>query len=323
MNIELLIQNNENGTIYDISGLANDISWVTEISGQPGKLTFNYSQNTNVVISEGSVVRFSIDAKGVFYGYIFKRSRSENNMITITAYDQLRYLKNKDTYAFTGMTSAQIFTKICKDYQLSARVVNQTSYILSDRLYDNKTLFDIIDWGVTETLAYTGNWYMIRDNFGTLEYVNLNSLKTDLLIGDASLLTKYTYESSIDDDTYNQVKLVKEGDSKRNVYIVKDSSNIKRWGLLQYFETLSEDANDAQIAARAEQLLKLKNRITKTLKVECIGDLKVFAGTGIIFATEELKEDGLDTPRYFMVTSCTHTFSNNEHTMSLDLQVSA
>ena len=43
---------------------------------------------------------------------------------------------------------------------------------------------------------------------------------------------------------------------------------------------------------------------------------------GIVVGISDLKDDGFVNPQYFMVTSCTHTFNNNEHTMSLDLQVS-
>jgi hypothetical protein len=323
MNIELIIQDSAAGNLYDISQLASDISWETEVSNQPGKLSFTYQEDPTVIISEGSIVSLKVDNKGVFFGYIFKKGKKNDTGIPITAYDQMRYLKNQDTYVISGLTASQLFSKVCKDFQLRHNVVNESGYVLADRVYDNKSLFDIIDWGITETMAYTSNWYMIRDNFGTIEFVNLNSLKTDLFIGDKSLLTDYDYESSIDDDTYNQVKLVKENKNtqKREVYIVKDSSTISKWGLLQYFETVDEEANESQIKERAEQLLKLKNRVTKKLSVTCIGDLKVFAGCGIVLGISDITDETINN-KYYMVTKCTHNFKNNEHTMSLDLQVS-
>lgn len=322
MNIELIIQNSTDGKIFDISEIASDISWATELSGQPGKCTFKYQDN-NLDINEGSVVSLKVDAKGIFFGYVFKKTKNKDNQVSIVAYDQLRYLKNKDTYVFQGVTASQIFEKICKDSKLRYKITNASSFILMDRINDNKSLFEMIDWGITETMAYTSNWYMIRDDFGTLDFVNINSLKTNLFIGDESLLTSYDYESSIDEDTYNQVKLVKENTQtkKRDVYIVKDSSTIKEWGLLQYFESVNESLNEAQIKEKAEQLLKIKNRKTKKLKVECVGDLKVFAGCGIIVGIQDL-EEGFTTNKYYMVTSCTHNFNNSHHTMSLDLQVS-
>jgi hypothetical protein len=331
MNIELVVQDSVTGAARDISELAKDITWSTELSGQPGKLEFSYVPAPNVLINEGSVVRLRVNSTGVFFGYVFTRKKSTNGNIEIVAYDQMRYLKNNNTYIFRDMTASGIFEKICQDFQLQHRVVSASTYVLSDRVYDNKTLFDIIDWGITETMAYTANWYIIRDNFGTLEFVNLNNLKTNLFIGDASLLTGYEYESSIDSDTYNQIKMVKlvkstsggeDRVTKFESYYVKDSSTIARWGLLQYFETVDEEANDAQIQEKADKMLQLKNRVTQTLKTDCIGDLRVFAGAGVVFGTNELQEYGLSDPQYFVVTSCTHKFSNNDHTMSLDLKVS-
>lgn len=280
--------------------------------------------DNKVTISEGSPISFKVDGKGVFFGYIFKRGKKKDEKVPVTAYDQMRYLKNKDTYVLSNLTASQIFTKICSDFKLSFEVVDSSSYIVSPRVNDNKTLFEIIQYGIDETLINTGNWYMIRDNFGKLQFININSMKTDLFIGDESLLIDFDYESSIDDDTYNQVKLIKENKEtkKREIYIVKDSNTIKQWGLLQYFEKMDENANTAQIRTRAEMILKLKNRVTKKLKLDCLGDLRVTAGSGIVLGISDLQKEGVAINQYFMVTSCSHTFQNDLHTMQLEMQVS-
>ena len=165
---------------------------------------------------------------------------------------------------------------------------------------------------------------MIRDDFGTLQFTSLNRLKTLLFIGDESLLSEYNFKSTIEGDTYNQVKLIREDKkkAKREIYIVKDSVNIKKWGLLQYFEKMDEKANEAQIKERADMILKVKNRIVKTLKLDCIGDTRVFAGVGIVLGISDLVKDGIAMNKYFMVTSCTHKFSKDNHTMSLEMAVS-
>lgn len=324
MNIEAIVQDSKSGVAYDISELITNAVWETTLTNQPGKLTFNYIDDNKVTISEGSPISFKVDGKGVFFGYIFKRGKKKDKKVPVTAYDQMRYLKNKDTYVLSNLTASQIFTKICRDFKLSFEVIDSSSYIVSPRVNDNKTLFEIIQHGIDETLINTGNWFMIKDNFGTLEFVSINSLKTDLFIGDESLLIDFNYESSIDDDSYNQVKLIKDNKEtkKREIYIVKDSNTIKQWGLLQYFEKMDENANEAQIKARAEMILKLKNRVTKKLKLECLGDLKVAAGSGVVLGISDLQKEGIAINQYFMVTSCTHTFQNDLHTMQLEVQVS-
>ena len=324
MNIEAIVQDSKSGVAYDISELITDATWETTLTNQPGKLTFNYIDDNKVTISEGSPISFKVDGKGVFFGYIFKRGKKKDEKVPVTAYDQMRYLKNKDTYVLSNLTASQIFTKICSDFKLSFEVIDSSSYIVSPRVNDNKTLFEIIQHGIDETLINTGNWYMIRDNFGKLQFISINSMKTDLFIGDESLLIDFDYESSIDDDTYNQVKLIKENKEtkKREIYIVKDSNTIKQWGLLQYFEKMDENANAAQIQARAEMILKLKNRVTKKLKLDCLGDLRVVAGSGVVLGINDLQKEGVAINQYFMVTTCSHTFQNDLHTMQLEVQVS-
>jgi len=324
MNIEAIVQDSKSGVVYDISELITDATWETTLTNQPGKLTFNYIDDTKVTISEGSPISFKVDGKGVFFGYIFKKGKKKDEKIPVTAYDQMRYLKNKDTYVLSNLTASQIFTKICRDFKLSFEVIDSSSYIVSPRVNDNKTLFEIIQHGIDETLINTGNWYMIRDNFGKLQFISINSMKTDLFIGDESLLIDFDYESSIDDDTYNQVKLIKENKEtkKREIYIVKDSNTIKQWGLLQYFEKMDEKANAAQIQARAEMILKLKNRVTKKLKLNCLGDLRVAAGSGVVLGISDLQKEGVAINQYFMVTTCSHIFQNDLHIMQLEVQVS-
>lgn len=325
MQIELIIQDSKSGDAWDMSELVNSgINWETNIAEQPGKLTFEYIDQENISINEGSPVSFKIDGQGIFFGYVFKKELSKNGKISITAYDQMRYLKNKDTYVFSGLTASKIFLRITSDFKLKAEVVNASTYVVAPRVHDNKTLFETIQYGIDETLINTGNWYMLRDNFGKLQFININTLKTDLFIGDESLLADYDYSSSIDDDSYNQIKLIQENKEtqKREIYIVKDSSTIKQWGLLQYFEKMDENANAAQIRARADMLLKLKNRATKKLNLTALGDLRVFAGTGVVVGISDLEKEGIAANQYFMVTQCTHSFSNDMHTMQLELQVS-
>jgi len=324
MNIEAIVQDSKSGAAYDISELITNAIWETTLTNQPGKLTFNYIDDTKVTINEGSPISFKIDGQGIFFGYVFKKGRSKNGKIPITAYDQMRYLKNEDTKVLSGLTAAQVFTMLCKEYKLAYKVVDDYGYIVAPKPHDGKTLFEIIQYGIDQTLINTGNWFMIRDNFGILEFVNVNSLKTDLFIGDESLLMDFDYESSIDDDSYNQVQLIKENKdaNARERYIVKDSNTIKQWGLLQYFEKMDENANAAQIQARAEMILKLKNRVTKKLKLTALGDLRVFAGTGIVLGISDLEKEGIAANQYFMVTQCAHSFSNDMHIMQLELQVS-
>lgn len=323
MTIEMILQDSKEGKLYDISELVEAITYETSMLNQPGKLTFNFLPDAKVPINEGSSISLKVNGAGVFFGFIFRHGRSEDREVGVVAYDQLRYLKNKDTYVTSNQTASQIFTKVCTDFRLKYRVVDAASYVVPPRVNDNKTLFEVIQQALDATLINTAKWFMIRDNFGVLEFVDIAKLKTTFYIGDGYKLLSFAFDSSIDQDTYNQVKLIKNNKdtAKREVYIVKDSATIKQWGTLQYFETMDESANEAQIKSRAEQLLKLKNRVTRKVKLLALGEIAIRAGNGIVVGIEDLVAEDIPYNKYFLVTACTHKFENDMHTMQLELQV--
>ena len=138
MKIELITQNNETGKTFDISNLIyGSINWETQLVDQPGKLTFEFIDEGLAIMKEGSPVSFKVDGIGVFFGYGFKRIRNQAKRIQVTAYDQLRYLKNKDTYVLPAQTASTTFTKICQDYKLRYKVVSPSSYVAPAQVLDN------------------------------------------------------------------------------------------------------------------------------------------------------------------------------------------
>ena len=70
--------------------------------------------------------------------------------------------------------------------------------------------------------------------------------------------------------------------------------------------------------AKAEALLKLYNSKTRKLSIsDALGDIRVRAGCSIIC---KLNLGDIDLQSYLMVENVTHTFKNNEHTMSMNLR---
>ena len=107
MEVELLIADPTGKMAYQ-PAVQEGIEWSTERRGTPGKLSFKIIQDDILVLSEGSPVRLRVDKHEIFYGFIFKQQRSKDQIITVTAYDQLRYLKNKDTKVYQGKTASQL-----------------------------------------------------------------------------------------------------------------------------------------------------------------------------------------------------------------------
>lgn len=324
LGFEMLVKDNNSQILYDISELVTEATWKTSVEvEQPGRMDFSFVNDERLNIGEGSAVSVKIDGIGYFYGYVFKEKYAETRICDFTAYDQMRYLKNKNFKVFTGQTADQIFSSICKEQELKHKVVTSSSHIVSPHRYDNESYYSMIQTGIDETLIYTNKWFMVRDNFGTLEFIDMDQLKTKLVLGDGSLVTGYSFEKSIDEETYNQIKLVKENKEtlKREVYITKDSSTIGKYGLLQYFATVEEGVNEAQIEEKGKQLLKMMNRPTLKFSVEGIGYLPIRAGNGLYVDISDLYGVGVPKNSFALITACTHNYKNHAHTMNLTLRV--
>ena len=91
MNVELLISHN--GKLY-APAVEEGIQWTTERAGSPSTLKFTVVKDETIAFEEGDPVRMKLDGKNVFYGFVFVKKRNKEHLIEVTAYDQLRYLKN-------------------------------------------------------------------------------------------------------------------------------------------------------------------------------------------------------------------------------------
>lgn len=304
------------GQIYEISELVTSVSYTDKLNDGCGKLEFSYIDD-DLIIKNGNVVRFKYDNTNIFYGYVFKVNRNKGKEITVTAYDQLRYCKAKDTIVVKNDTITTLVNKMCNYFNLRKGTLTDTKYKLPVSVQDDKTWFDIIYTAISDTLMNTGKWYCLRDEFGSLAIRDLEDLTLNLILGDESLVYDYEYEKSIDDDFYNQIKIVTDNEKtgKRDVYIAKDSSSIEKYGLLQYFEVLDKNANSSQAKSKADTLLRLYNREVETLELNCLGDTRVRAGNSFYGQIEDISLN-----KRLIVKSVTHEFVP-VHTMSLEVVI--
>ncbi|MBS4172128.1 hypothetical protein [Bacillus sp. FJAT-49736] len=320
MEFEILIDN-KNGNVWNIP--SKDIEWKTSRIGQAGKLTLTIIKNAPdqekaFQYNNGDVIRFRYKGINVFYGYVFSISTGKDESVKITAYDQLRYLMSNDTYVGKNVTATQVIKKFADDYKLKVGSLTDTSYKIPKLIEDNQMTMDIVCKSLDLTLIATIKNFVLYDDFGSLALKNINDMAVDIIIGDSSLMTDFTYDRSIDDDTFNRVKVYQDNKKtgKREVYIAQDSSNIAKWGRLQLLQKADDKMNSAQINELLNQLIKLKNRERKKLKLTAIGDLKIRAGS---FIPVVIKELGIK--KYYLVDECTHKWDGVDHTMSLDLKV--
>jgi len=312
---EILIQNN-NGAIQR-PVIKEDIVWETVRAGKPSSLKFTVLKDEILNFHEGNPVSFRWNNTGIFYGYVFQKSRSDNRFIDVVCYDQLRYFKNKDTLSYENKTYAELLKMLADDYALHCGTIADTGYKIPQRIEDG-TIFDILANAADVTLLNTGKVFVLYDKYGKLTLQPLQDMILPILI-DQDTARDYTYTSSIDKDVYTRIKLAFDNKEtgEREVYITNDTPSQTKWGVLQYYEKLDNALSSADLALKAKTLLSYYNVIRRELTVKkTAGDIKARAGCMVAV---KMGLGDINISNYMLIEKAKHTFSHGLHTMDLSL----
>lgn len=310
---EILIQNDQ---IY-LPVTADDISWEIDRKGSPSKLEFTVMKDPVLNFQEGNPISFRFNGQNIFYGFVFTKSRTDLKSIDVTCYDQLRYLKNKDTLSYTNKTYGQLLQMIAADYGLTCGTVEDTGYVIPNRIEEG-TLLDMLGNASDLTILNNGKLFVLYDDFGKLTLKNIQSMMLPILI-DEDTGEKYNYSSTIDKDTYNRIKLAVDNDTtgEREVHILNEGDNQSRWGVLQYYEKLDAGTSEAGIKEKAKILMKYYNKKQRNLKINGVfGDIRVRGGSSLVV---KMELGDINVQNYMVVEKVKHTFSHGLHTMDLTL----
>ena len=183
---------------------------------------------------------------------------------------------------------------------------------------EDESCLDIIGEAVQQTLLNTGEIFVFYDDGTGVALQRPEDMISNVVIGEKSFLTDYTYQTDIDAQTYNSVKLARpnEETGRADVFEEQDGNTIAQWGLLQLYQTVDGDVNDAQVRARAQASLRYYNRRMRTLKVSSLGVPGLRAGQMVYMHVPGLGDINLD--RYVLLEKVTHTWENDEHTMEFE-----
>ena len=314
LHVNLIIENPDTGKIYTPL-VEEGIKWTTDREGSAGSLEFTVIKDDIINFQEGNRVELKVDGTPVFAGFVFTKSRTKEKVISVKAYDQLRYFKNKDTYIYEDKTASELLKMIAGDFSLFTGDIADTKYVMSAS-EDNASLFDIMKNALDKTLMNTKEMYVLYDDFGKIALKNIADMRVPLLIDD-TMAQDFDYETSIDGETYNKVKLLYEDSNsgKMEVFTKQSEYTVKKWGVLQYFDKIDNRDNGNTMA---QALLSLYNNKSHSLSINGVfGDLRVRAGSQIpVF----LNLGDIKANNYLIVEKCTHTFKQNEHTMDLELR---
>ena len=316
--VEFLIENKRNGKIFEVSKSVTTVSVETNRTGSPGKMTFTIIKSGDLDFLEGDTVRFSVDGQLQFFGWVFTKSKDRWGVIDVVCYDRLRYLKAKASYAFYGQTAGAILQQISADLQIDTGTVEDTGYQIPSLIEEEQTCFDIIEGALQQTLLNTGVIYVMYDNGTGVSLQRSDNIISNVIIGEKSLLTDYKYKTDIDSQTYNSIKLARpnEETGRADVFIAQDTSTIAQWGLLQMYQSVDGDVNDAQVKAQAATSLQYYNRRMKTLSVSSLGIPGLRAGQMVYMHVPGLGDINLD--QYVLLEKVVHTWEQGVHTMEFE-----
>lgn len=320
------------------------IVWTTEQNGAAGKLEFTvikFTDGDKLSFPEGSIAIFKYKGVEVFRGRIFIKQRDKEHHIACTAYDTLRYLKNSVNPRTLNMHKGTTTTKILKYLCSMNNTVfteggfDETDEIVTWNEVDPKTYFDVIEEAAKQTCVSDPKHrtYTLYDSCGKLYYrcSDSDEMKLNLVINHDSL-ENFSYNTSLDSDTYNRV-LLYWGDDEGSTTTTKkttseermpagcwseeDEFNISNWGLLELTEKI--DSRTSNYKDKAKKLLEYHNRKTRDLTLEgCFGDVRARAGTSVIL---NLDLGDISGGRYAFVKKARHTFEHKFHTMDLDVEI--
>ena len=306
--------------IVDYSDVVPKIELSTQRFDAPASLAFTLLEESGIAIAEGSSVEFSADGIKMFKGYVFTAERNRDGEVSYTARDQIRYLKASASYLFQNMSLPQIIQRIAADFGLVVGNMEDSGYVFPYLDKENETCMDIIFDALSQTIVQTGKIYNFYDDCGKLSLREAKNMYIQTMIGDKSLVTDYTYKRDIDSDTYNRIKLVRKNkeSGRTDAYVHEDTDTIKSWGLLQYYDEVDENLNEAQIDEMCKQYLQYYNRVLQTITIDAMGIPGLRAGMIIPVKIGAISE--LSMVRLMLTEKVTHTFDGGGHTMSIEVK---
>ena len=269
-----------------------------------GKFTFTVKKDGVISFNQGDAISVKLGDKGLFFGYVFSKSRDKNSLIEVVAYDQMRYMKNKVCYSRGNCSLEEVVYSLEEKYGFHLGQIDKCNSMLYPMAGESVALLDMVKKGCVEVMEKSGEKYILFDDFGYLSLKNEKNLVTDVYI-DATQSENYVYTDTIDKNVYNTVRLYS---ATRGVKAQEctDKESVDAWGELILTKKVS---GQLQTADEAKKLLKEYSRINREIVLKGIrGNSHIIPGSRVWvkMAMGDIYLDG-----FMRVKKVRHLFENN------------
>lgn len=302
----------------DISDFVRTVRWEGSVSRYARSLEIDLkaTRNNNTPAFEfgnGQVVEFWRYNVRLFTGIVFRVLITSDGSLSLTCHDRSYYLlKSTTSRTFKNKRASDILRAIASDFQVPLGTVDQTEYVIPYlKLVDNQ-IGDIITKAYSLEHKQTGKEYFAQTLDGKLSMRRPKDNLTPWVLARGENIVSAQYSIQIE-ELRNQITVT--GGKDRSIkHTVSSGSSQKAYGLMTHLENMDETASASQVKQRALALLKEMNAQQDEATLTAVGISDVITGAGVY-----VKESMTGMLGGYYVAADTHTFSSNQHLMTLDL----
>lgn len=271
----------------------------------------------------GDKLLFANNDKPVFEGIITDEIIHDQYTYAYTAYDFGFYLNKSEVIAqFNGLAGDAAITKLCG--QLGIPIGSITSIPTSiKQIYNGQVLSECIKDILQQATDDTGRKFRLEvrnnklyiEDYADLVVKAMYQPASNIAPFDVTLAPGKLSGSQSMADMRNIVVVASSKEKSISIQATaQDDASIAKYGLLQKVEKV-DDKNKAQAKNIAANKLAELNKITKKINLHLMGDDAVRAGRIL-----EFNQPDIDMTGRYLVKNCTHNYSNNNHTMQVELE---
>lgn len=340
----------------------SNISLSTEARVSAAQLTAEIPVSNGSVPRPGSMV--ILDATNddgifvrVFVGFVFSYSIDRWGVISITAYDALRYLQNPATGKWigkNGMDVSQIIKEVvrsCGLKRMADEMYLQTVGVKPIRLIKIaepgiNIIDEVLEWAQLKATANennittkggkdyaatrAGERWMFFDNCGILTLCTSNQMTSiimgkeePLVIGTECAITEMNMNVSID-DCANEVWLLRANTGGQSGWKAEDPERVKQWGPIVYYEKIDNAycRNNDQMQLRAAIELCTRDIEKRSINITTLGITGLRAGMLVRINIPWLESyfGEISKSKLVYLDKVNHSWEEGLHTMSFEAE---